>query len=173
LYQGTALAETDCKVWAGRLHFYDFRNKDDSCSQYKPKVYYFVPAEYAQRLSMTDNNLQGGSAALPWSQQGWAAQLLRYYLEKYLPAVAKVTDEMIDRTLVGLYGTFMIVYSFAKFAESLRAGVLLISPPLILMFFAGVIGIGLSRPRPTQVIAQRKAIAEPGGEPEDNERYLT
>ena len=95
-----------------------------------------------------------GSVTLPWSQQGWMAQVLRHYLSKYFPSVNLMNDDLINRATIGIYGVWMIIYSFANFARNLRAGVLLISPPLILMSLAGFVAIGLSRPMPTSRVAE-------------------
>jgi hypothetical protein len=87
---------------------------------------------------------EGGAQALPWSQEGWAAQLMRSSMEQILGAV-QLDTEMKIRLAVGLVGIFMVWFPVFIFVQYLLVGTLLISPPLLLMMLAGFVGMGLLR----------------------------
>ena len=81
---------------------------------------------------------------MPWSQQGWAKQVLLARLAKYFPIISHLNTEIVDRLTVGLFSAFMVTFPISVFFQYLVSGILLISPPLFLMFLAGIVGMGLA-----------------------------
>lgn len=86
-------------------------------------------------------------ANLPPPQRLWILQLIRDFLQALQGDVAALKRTVAYlRVFVFALGSFMILYPLYTTISFYRAGILFISPPLLLMWIAGFIGIGLSRP---------------------------
>jgi hypothetical protein len=86
-------------------------------------------------------------------QQIWVIQQI-LILFKMLTGELSVNTKQGLQTFLQLIafgmGLVMILYPFWFFTAKLSHGVLIISPQLILTAIGGVVGIGLSRPNPTE-----------------------
>lgn len=86
-------------------------------------------------------------AGLPPPQRSWLLQqIIRDFLRALQgdrAALNRIGGYL--RVFVFALGLFMILYPLYITISFYRAGILFISPPLLLMWIAGIIGIGLSR----------------------------
>lgn len=93
----------------------------------------------------------GGGAGAGTARRAWYVQVLMRLrslllgIEGMLATPAGLSAAL--RACAFALGVFMIVHPTIVFFQFLAGDTLLVSPPLILMFLAGFVGLGLSRPQ--------------------------